>query len=103
MVGYRVDDLSIADLRRLIVGEVSVDRGMLWFDNDAKSDLQSKVKKAADYYRNKYGRAPNLCYVHPSMIQEEQIKTGDISVCPNQTIIPNHFWIGVHFKSSAGL
>ena len=74
--------------------------GMLWFDNDSKNDLSSKVKKAADYYRSKYGQDPNLCYVHPSMIPEESVKTGKISVCSNHTIIPNHFWIGVNAKPS---
>ena len=73
--------------------------GMLWFDNDSKSDLSSKVKKAAEYYRNKYGQAPNLCYVHPSMIPDESVKAEQISIFSKHTIIPNHFWIGVHVKT----
>lgn len=73
--------------------------GMLWFDNDSKSDLSSKVKKAAEYYRNKYGQDPNLCYVHPSMIPDESVKAEQISIFSKHTIIPNHFWIGVHIKT----
>ncbi len=72
-----------------------MDIGMLWFDNDSKSDLQSKVTRAADYYRNKYGQEPNCCFVHPSMIKGKESKTGVITVFPNSTIIPHHFWIGV--------
>jgi len=42
--------------------------GMLWFDNDPKTALTTKIEKAAGYYRQKYGRNPDLCLVHPSML-----------------------------------
>jgi len=88
-------DLSTAALGALKAKEVQVDIGMLWFDNDSKVALSKKVEKAADYYRRKYGQDPNLCYVHPSMISDEHEKSGKIAVRSNQTIIPNHLWIGV--------
>lgn len=69
---------------------------MLWFDNDPKLDLRNKVQKAADYYKNKYGQEPNLCFVHPSMIPEVKTEAGSVSVCSNSTMLPHHFWIGVH-------
>ncbi len=72
-----------------------MDIGMLWFDNDPKSDLLSKVNKAAAYYKHKYGEDPNLCFVHPSMIPETKAETGRVKVCSNISIIPHHFWIGV--------
>jgi hypothetical protein len=78
-----------------------MDIGMLWFDNDSKSDLLSKVRQAADYYQNKYGQEPNCCFVHPSMINEKEANTGTITVCPNSTIIPHHFWIGVQQQASS--
>ena len=43
--------------------------GMLWFDNDKKTDLSDKIKRAASYYKEKYGQNPNLCFVHPSMLK----------------------------------
>ncbi len=46
--------------------------GMLWFDNDPKADLAVKIKRAAQYYRNKYGKTPTLCFVHPSMLPGAQ-------------------------------
>ena len=73
-----------------------MDIGMLWFDNDPKSDVLSKVIKAAAYYRSKYGREPNLCFVHPSMIPEAKTNAGRIAVQANSTVLPHHFWIGVH-------
>ena len=72
-----------------------MDVGMLWFDNDPKSDVVSKVQKAAAYYRKKYGENPNLCFVHPSMLPEIKPEAGEISVHSNTTMLPNHFWIGV--------
>lgn len=85
--------------------------GMLWFDNDPKAELTAKVKRAAQYYRNKYGKIPTLCYVHPSMLPKDAanemqhdseehtgLVTSGIEVRSNQSILPNHFWIGVNGK-----
>ncbi len=76
--------------------------GMLWFDNDPKTEFSSKIDRAASYYRNKYGRAPNLCFVHPSMMGtapsnngKGSAKNGAIEVRTLASIRPNHFWIGV--------
>jgi hypothetical protein len=82
--------------------------GMLWFDNDRKSDLPAKVKRAATYYQGKYGVHPNLCFVHPSMAAkkgsessaEKSIKSGDIEVRLTKTVLPHHFWIGIHHQES---
>lgn len=78
--------------------------GMLWFDNDPKTELTSKVERAADYYRNKYGRQPTLCFVHPSMIgpmindnsEPASLKTAGVEVRSTRSVLPNHFWIGVN-------
>jgi hypothetical protein len=70
--------------------------GMLWFDNDPKSDISVKIGRAADYYRSKYGQTPNLCFVHPSMLEEKSQRVPEIEVRTNHTVRPNHFWIGVN-------
>lgn len=86
--------------------------GMLWFDNDAKTSLTAKIERAADYYRHKYGRDPNLCLIHPSMLpaDERQEKTaaehgtdakpqnGKIVVRPYRPVLPGHLWIGIDDK-----
>ena len=76
-----------------------MDIGMLWFDNDPKADLQAKVNKAAAYYRKKYGEDPNLCFVHPSMLAEAKAMIGDITLCPNGSMLPHHFWMGVQLPA----
>jgi len=86
-----------------------MDIGMLWFDNDKKSSTPSKVEKAARYYQKKYGKNPDICYVHPKMVVGEKgkkngsrnnagknpLKIGKILVLKNDKILPNHFWIGI--------
>ena len=86
-----------------------MDIGMLWFDNDQKTSVPSKVEKAARYYQEKYGKNPNLCYVHPKMVngektgkngakktpKQDSLKIGKILVLKNEKILPDHFWIGI--------
>ena len=97
--------------------------GMLWFDNDPKAELTTKVERAAVYYLSKYGKSPNLCFVHPTMLRSvpteqemkaigetespqlsederqkppERVKKGAIEVRTSRSVLPNHFWIGVN-------
>lgn len=83
--------------------------GMLWFDNDKKASIPSKVERAARYYQQKYGVNPDLCYVHPKMIgggnglrkksnkkgSAEPLKIGQITVMKNEKVLPDHLWIGL--------
>jgi len=68
--------------------------GMLWLDDDKKRPFDEKIVRAADYYRTKYGRSPNMCLVNKKMLANE-ISVGKIIVSPVKTILPNHFWLGV--------
>lgn len=77
-----------------------MDIGMLWFDNDAQAGLTGRVKRAAEYYRNKYGQAPNVCFVHPSMLPDEEdgLKVAGVEIRASNALLPNHFWVGVERK-----
>ena len=83
--------------------------GMLWFDNDSKSDLTTKVCRAANYYQGKYGNQPNICFIHPSMAipepkldsTDQNIKAGDIEVRLTKDVLPHHFWIGIHIQNES--
>lgn len=92
--------------------------GMLWFDNDSKASLDAKIERAVSYYRAKYGRAPTLCFVHPSMLptntpsqkddsipsitdndeakESQKFVAGGVEVRSHRSVLPNHFWIGVN-------
>ena len=46
--------------------------GMLWLDDDRKRSLDEKVNRAVEYYREKYGRMPEMCLVNKGMLAEEK-------------------------------
>ena len=80
---------------------------MLWFDNDPKTALIAKIERAADYYRHKYGRDPNLCLIHPSMVDSpanengasDNPENGKITIRPYRPVLPGHLWIGIEEKN----
>ena len=75
--------------------------GWLWFDNDSGRTVEEKIKRAAERYREKFGRRPNTCYVHPQAIAGEEqaltcsVKDGTVRVVAARYILPHHFWLGV--------
>jgi len=84
--------------------------GMLWFDN-SQTALNIKIQKAVDYYHKKYGRTPDLCLVHPSMLDaqnQRQFETlapdasagvNKLTVRPYRPVLPGHIWIGIEDKN----
>jgi hypothetical protein len=70
---------------------------MLWFDNDPRTTLSVKIQKAMDYYSKKFGRIPDICLVHPSMLDsdQKQFELGKLAIRPYRPVMPGHLWIGV--------
>jgi len=71
-----------------------MDIGMLWFDDSSRS-FGEKVRRAADYYREKYGREPTLCLVNPQTWDDADTKKLPVEMRQARLVLPNHFWIGV--------
>jgi len=74
---------------------------MLWFDN-SQTALNIKIQKAVDYYHKKYGRTPDLCLVHPSMLEaqnQRQLEINKLTVRPYRPVLPGHIWIGIEDKN----
>jgi len=73
---------------------------MLWFDN-SQTALTVKIQKAVDYYNKKYGRSPDLCLVHPSMLEtnQRQLEINKLTVRPYRPVLPGHIWIGIEDKN----
>jgi len=71
--------------------------GILWFDNDPRTTLSVKIQKAMDYYSKKFNRTPDICLVHPSMLDsgQKQFELGKLTVRPYRPVMPGHLWIGV--------
>lgn len=49
-----------------------------------------------EYYNKKFGRTPDLCLVHPSMLDanQKQMELGKLVIRPYRPVMPGHFWIG---------
>ena len=74
--------------------------GLMWFDNDPKTALAVKIRKASDYYHQKFGRRPDICLVNPSMLGDQALEMIEergrqITVRPYRPVLPGHLWIGV--------
>ena len=71
--------------------------GLLWFDDDPRKGLEEKVQRAATHYERKYGRAPDLCYVHPGVLGDDGKvkKAGNVEIRTGRSVLPCHFWLGV--------
>lgn len=70
--------------------------GMLWFDNNTQTNFTDKVLQAASYYQKKYGKKPDLCFAHPSMIPTEGTQPDGIEIRSAKQVLPNHLWLGIH-------
>ena len=72
--------------------------GLLWYDGDKRRPLNEKVKAAAERYRRKFGRAPNVCYLHPSALgngnERPMERVGRVRLVPKANILPYHFLVG---------
>ncbi|MGH2538528.1 MAG: hypothetical protein ACRDHL_14150 [Candidatus Promineifilaceae bacterium] len=71
-----------------------MDVGMLWLDDDKRATLEQKVERAAEYYREKYGQVPELCFVNKAALEEGRL-VGAIEVRPAGYMLPHHFLLGL--------
>ena len=68
--------------------------GLLWYDNDPGRNLRQKVSRAAQRYRKKFGRQPDVCYVHPSVLEGKTEQLGKLKVTALASVLRHHFWVG---------
>ena len=71
-----------------------MDIGMLWLDDDKNRSLEEKVKRAAQYYRDKYGRKPNVCFIN-KIPGNDSNEVDKITIVQDKTILPHHFFLGL--------
>jgi len=76
--------------------------GMLWFDDAPRRSLDEKLERGVRYYREKYGHAPTICYVHPNSLSQvtDSSLQGDgvidrIRIASAPSILPHHFYFGI--------
>ncbi len=68
--------------------------GMLWFD-ESKQAFSERVVRAATFYREKYGQEPTHCYANPRTDGVFEGMVEGLKICPERTIMPDYFLIGV--------
>ena len=70
--------------------------GMMWYDEDPKKSLETKIAEAAKYYYLKYNEVANVCVVNPLAIPngKTEIEVNFIRVDTWKGILPQHIWIG---------
>ncbi len=73
--------------------------GLLWFDDNEDKSLKTKVNEAMAAYcaRPRFaGKTPNTCYVHPSVLPENQeVRLTGVRVVATATVAPYHLFVGV--------
>ncbi len=77
--------------------------GLLWFDNDPGRGVNAKIQDAAQRYREKFGVAPDTCYVNCGVLGGQggaDLSAGlRLRVVPVSNILPHHFWVGMEEKA----
>jgi hypothetical protein len=68
--------------------------GLLWYDDDKKTDFNQKVDRAISHFKQKYGKTPELCFVNPKLVATENLIVDGVEVRSNLQVLPNHFWLG---------
>ena len=70
--------------------------GLLWYDDNPGRDLAEKIGPAARRYRQKFGTAPEVCYVHPSTLggNGKVKQVGGVRVASLPSVLRHHFWLG---------
>lgn len=68
--------------------------GLLWFDGDSAKGLAQKMEAAIERYKEKFGRSPNTCYVHPLDLNGHEVSWPGMRVVAASNILRNHLWIG---------
>ena len=88
-----------------------METGLLWYDGDPKRSLEQKIGLAVDCYRQKFGRWPNTCFVHPQAVRGRvgedlwlaypaRSQPAQIQVLSAPNILLHHFWLGERKQKS---
>lgn len=68
--------------------------GLLIYDSTKDRTFSEKVSRAAARYREKYGRAAQLCYVRTIPEGTPDIIAG-VLIAKSSTVQVDHLWLGV--------
>jgi len=77
-----------------------VEFGLLWYDDSPNRPLADKVQRAAAQYQLKFGQAPTVCFVNPSLLEGAALdgqggQVGELEIEARRTVLPDHFLVAV--------
>jgi alkyl sulfatase BDS1-like metallo-beta-lactamase superfamily hydrolase len=82
--------------------EAIMQTGLLWFDNDPHREMTRKIEDAARRYKERFGVAPNICYVNQEALSGGELKLAmqgiqmaSLRVVPVSNVLLHHFWVGI--------
>jgi hypothetical protein len=78
---------------------------LLWWDDTPDKTLVQKVREAGEWYKQRYGVAPNRCLVNPSALDSKgTVEIDGMSVTAAPFVLPHHFqvWREEEILFSAG-
>ncbi len=67
--------------------------GMLWYDNDPKKDVSSRILEAAEYYFKKYGTRAKRVEVNKKVFSKD-LKVEGIAIIVSKYMPQGHYLIG---------
>ncbi len=68
--------------------------GLMWYDDNPQLELEEKVKQAVQRYQQKFGTAPDTCYVNDAALDKDELKVEDVRVLRKSTVPLHNFWVG---------
>jgi hypothetical protein len=82
--------------------EAIMQTGLLWFDSDPNREISRKIEDAARRYKEKFGVAPNICYVNQAALGGGELRlalqwgqAASLRVVPVSNVLLHHFWVGI--------
>lgn len=71
-----------------------MDAGELFFIENVGQDFEGQVLWAAESYKRKFGRQPNLVMAHPSLLKGALKQVGSLRLEPRRNMLPSYLWVG---------
>lgn len=79
----------------------------MWKRDDPKKSWEQSINDAYKFYTLKYGHEPNVCYLHPRFLEEEEylklvstFAEKGLSVERVPYVLKDCLWIGVEEKEN---
>jgi hypothetical protein len=76
----------------------------VWYDDEPRSILKSKIEQAVQHYQEKYGELPKECKFNGNMVNSSEDSAGDllleqlqfstVTILTPVNIPRNNFWLG---------